>query len=103
MSADEDVLRAMRAARPALQEYWPDGERPSSWIGVKWSDNRVQGLNLKGSGLEVLARCGTFHLSPKKNAGRHLFLARVVLSPWGFTGSSLPKEPFHKFWRNRVF
>jgi serine/threonine protein kinase len=55
---DEDALRAlraMRAASPALQERWPDGESPRSWQGVRWSDDRVQGLDLQNSGLEVLA------------------------------------------------
>ena len=54
-NADEVTLRAMRAASPALQEWWPDGESPRSWEGVKWSDDRVQELNLDGSKLEVLA------------------------------------------------
>ena len=54
-NADEDALRAMRAASPALQEWWPDGESPRSWRGVTWSDDRVQELNLYGSKLEVLA------------------------------------------------
>jgi hypothetical protein len=55
-NADEEALRAIRAASPALQEWWPDGEMsPRSWQGVMWSDDRVQGLDLKGSGLEVLA------------------------------------------------
>ena len=53
--ADEAALRAMRAASPALQEWWPDGESPRSWRGVTWSDDRVQKLDLKGSKLEVLA------------------------------------------------
>jgi len=54
-TADEDALRAIRAASPALQEWWPDGESPRSWKGVTWSDDRVQGLDLRYSGLEVLA------------------------------------------------
>ena len=54
-NADEDALRAIRAASPALQEWWPDGESPRSWEGVKWSDDRVQMLNLSYSKLEVLA------------------------------------------------
>ena len=55
-TADEDALRAMRAASPALQKRWPDGEMsPRSWRGVEWSDDRVQELHLEGSGLEVLA------------------------------------------------
>eukprot|EP00964_Phaeocystis_antarctica_P032196 scaffold18241_cov59-Phaeocystis_antarctica.AAC.3 len=45
-NADEDTLRAMRAASPALQEWWPDGESPRNWTGVTWSDDRVQVLNL---------------------------------------------------------
>ena len=53
-NADEDTLRAMRAASPALQKWWPDGESPRSWQGVKWSDDRVQELNLGFSKLEVL-------------------------------------------------
>ena len=53
--ADEDALRAIRAASPALQEWWPGGERPRSWRGVTWSDDRVQRLDLQSSGLEVLA------------------------------------------------
>ena len=52
---DEDALRAIRAASPALQEWWPDGESPRSWQGVTWSDDRVHVLDLEGSGLEVLA------------------------------------------------
>ena len=52
---DEDTLRALRAASPALQEYWPDGESPPrSWKGVTWSDDRVQELDLSRSKLEVL-------------------------------------------------
>eukprot|EP00964_Phaeocystis_antarctica_P016637 scaffold9159_cov44-Phaeocystis_antarctica.AAC.3 len=54
-NADEDALRAMRAASPALQEWWPDGESPRSWKGVTWSGDRVQELHLEGSKLEVLA------------------------------------------------
>eukprot|EP00964_Phaeocystis_antarctica_P041673 scaffold23835_cov60-Phaeocystis_antarctica.AAC.1 len=54
-NADEDALRAMRAASPALQEWWPDGESPRSWQGVTWSGGRVQELVLEGSKLEVLA------------------------------------------------
>jgi len=54
-NADEDALRAIRAASPALQKWWPDGQSPRSWRGVRWSDDRVQRLNLEGSGLEVLA------------------------------------------------
>jgi len=54
-NADEDALRAIRAASSALQEWWPDGEGPRSWQGVKWSDGRVQKLDFEGSGLEVLA------------------------------------------------
>ena len=53
-NADEDTLRAMRAASPALQEWWPDGESPRSWKGVRWSDDRLQVLNFEGSKLEVL-------------------------------------------------
>ena len=45
-NADEDTLRAMRAASPALQERWPEGESPRSWVGVTWSGNRVQELIL---------------------------------------------------------
>ena len=53
---DMDALRAMRAASPALQEWWPDGESPRSWQGIEWSDDRrVLGLDLYGSKLEVLA------------------------------------------------
>eukprot|EP00964_Phaeocystis_antarctica_P067964 scaffold41172_cov54-Phaeocystis_antarctica.AAC.2 len=52
-NADEDALRAMRAASPALQKWWR-GESPRSWKGVTWSDDRVQGLYLDGSKLEVL-------------------------------------------------
>ena len=55
-TADEDALRAIRAASPALQKWWPDGnESPRSWQGVEWSGDRVQVLDLFGSGLEVLA------------------------------------------------
>ena len=53
---DEEALRAIRAASPALQEWWPDGEvSPRSWKGVRWSDDRVKRLDLEGSRLEVLA------------------------------------------------
>ena len=54
-NADEDALRAIRAASTVLQEKWPEGESPRSWRGVKWSCDRVQELNLYNSGLEVLA------------------------------------------------
>ena len=53
-NADEAALRAIRAASTALQEYWPEGESPRSWRGVKWSDDRVQKLDLSDSGLEEL-------------------------------------------------
>ena len=33
-NADEDALRAIRAASTALQEWWPEGESPRSWRGV---------------------------------------------------------------------
>ena len=56
LKADEDALRAIRAASTALQERWPDGQSPRSWFGVSWSDDRVQWLNFDSSGLEVLAR-----------------------------------------------
>jgi Leucine-rich repeat (LRR) protein len=52
---DEEALRALRAASPALQEWWPECESPRSWQGVMWSDDRVQKLRLDGSELEVLA------------------------------------------------
>eukprot|EP00964_Phaeocystis_antarctica_P087946 scaffold55924_cov59-Phaeocystis_antarctica.AAC.1 len=59
LTPDMDALRAIRAASPALQERWPDGESPRSWKGVRWSDygrgDRVQELDLEGSKLEVLA------------------------------------------------
>ena len=54
-NADEDALRAIRAASTALQERWPEDESPRSWRGVEWSDDRVQELDLEDSGLEVLA------------------------------------------------
>ena len=54
-NADEDALRAIRAASTALQERWPEGESPRSWEGVTWSGDRVQELWLGNSGLEVLA------------------------------------------------
>ena len=54
-NADEDALRAIRAASPALQEWWPDGESPRSWEGITWGDDRVRRLNFEKSGLEVLA------------------------------------------------
>ena len=54
LKADEDALRAIRAASTALQERWPEGESPRSWQDVEWSGDRVQVLNLEGSGLEVL-------------------------------------------------
>ena len=54
-TADEDALRAIRAASTALQEEWPEDESPRSWRGVRWSGDRVQALILQDSGLEVLA------------------------------------------------
>ena len=54
LKADEDALRAIRAASTALQERWPEGESPRSWHGVTWSGDRVRELNLYDSGLEVL-------------------------------------------------
>ena len=51
-NADEDALRAIRAASTALQERWPEGESPRSWEGVEWSGDRVQELDLRESGLE---------------------------------------------------
>ena len=54
-SADEDALRAIRAASTVLQGWWPEGESPRSWQGVTWIDDRVQVLNFENSGLEVLA------------------------------------------------
>ena len=51
-NADEDALRAIRAASTALQKWWPEGESPRSWRGVTWSDDRVQQLDLMDSGLE---------------------------------------------------
>eukprot|EP00964_Phaeocystis_antarctica_P042405 scaffold24298_cov56-Phaeocystis_antarctica.AAC.3 len=51
---DGDTLWAMRAASSALQIRWPEGESPRSWRGVTWSDDRVQGLDLEDSNLEVL-------------------------------------------------
>ena len=53
-NADEDALLAMRAASPALQEWWPDGESPRNWTGVTWSDDRVQTLSLDCSELEAV-------------------------------------------------
>jgi len=53
-NADEDTLRAMRAASPALQKRWPVSESPRSWKGVTWSHDHVQALNLMKSKLEVL-------------------------------------------------
>ena len=53
-NTDEDALRAMRVASPALQEWWPDGESPRSWKGVTWSDDRVTELNLEGCELVTL-------------------------------------------------
>ena len=53
--ADEDTLRSMRAASPALQEWWPDDESPRLWKGVTWSDDRVQVLNFYDSKLEALS------------------------------------------------
>ena len=95
----------MRAASPALQEWWPDdmwtdddgdvihdGESPRSWRGVKWSGDRVQELNLIGSKLEVLppeigqlkvltelclTRCPLKQLPPE--IGQLLALTNVVL------------------------
>lgn len=47
-NTDDDTLRAMRMASPALQEWWPDGESPcSTWKGVTWCDGRVTGLDLE--------------------------------------------------------
>ena len=54
LNADEDALRAIRAASTALQERWPEGESPRSWRGVEWSGDRVQELDLDRSGLEEL-------------------------------------------------
>ena len=55
-NADEDALRAIRAASPALQKMWPDGGSPRSWRGVVWTSNdRVDALNFHTFGLEVLA------------------------------------------------
>ena len=53
-NADEDALRAIRAASTALQEQWPEGESPRSWDRVEWSDDRVQKLDLHRSWLEEL-------------------------------------------------
>ena len=54
--ADETLLRSMRAASPALQEWWPDDESPRSWKGVTWtSDDRVQVLKFYDSKLEALS------------------------------------------------
>jgi len=50
-NADEDALRAMRAASTALQERWPEDKSPRSWRLVKWSGDRVQKLDLSDSGL----------------------------------------------------
>ena len=49
------MLRSMRAASPALQEWWPDDESPRSWKGVTWSDDRVQVLKFYDSKLEALS------------------------------------------------
>ncbi|MGB0684554.1 MAG: hypothetical protein ACPGOV_17765, partial [Magnetovibrionaceae bacterium] len=54
-TADEDALRAIRAASTALQKLWPEGKSPRAWKGVEWSGDRVQELHLAKSGLEVLA------------------------------------------------
>ena len=77
-NAEEDALRAIRAASTALQEKLPEDESPRSWRGVepacgvmpgvmvparswpyawslRWSGDRLKVLNLSDSGLEVLA------------------------------------------------
>ena len=54
-NADEDALRAMRAASTMLQKWWPEDRSPRSWEAVTWSGDRVQGLDLNVTGLEVLA------------------------------------------------
>ena len=53
--ADDDALRAMRAASSVLQKWWPEAtDSPRSWKGVRWGDGRVEKLDLSRSGLEVL-------------------------------------------------
>jgi len=51
-NADEDALRAIRAASTALQKWWPEDVSPRSWAGVRWSGDRVQKLNLGDSRLD---------------------------------------------------
>ena len=64
-NADEDALRAIRAASTALQEKWPEGESPRSWrfpvpevagvIGA-WMGEQLKVLNeLKEEAMESLS------------------------------------------------
>ena len=43
---DEDTLRELRVASPALQQLWPDGEDEHSWEGITWSDGHAIILDL---------------------------------------------------------
>ena len=51
--ADEEALRALRAASPALKSKWKGGD-PSKWIGVTSGDGRVRELNLQYCSLKEL-------------------------------------------------
>ena len=78
-ATDEDALRAMRAASPALQKWWLDGQQylwdgelkhngvsPRSWKGVTWRDGRVQELSFWGSNHHLnLGRCELEELPPQ--------------------------------------
>ena len=48
---DVFVLRTWRAMCPALQERWPEDERPEDWNGVEMENGRVVQLDLEQFGL----------------------------------------------------
>ena len=48
---DVFVLRTWRAMCPALQERWPEDERPEDWNGVEMENGRVVQLDLEEFGL----------------------------------------------------
>ena len=48
---DVGVLRTWRAMCPALQERWPEDERPEDWNGVEMENGRVVQLDLEQFGL----------------------------------------------------
>ena len=47
-NADEDALRAIRAASTALQEKWLEDESPRLWEGVYWSGGPRTGAHACG-------------------------------------------------------